>query len=274
MIYIFFLLVNFLTMGLGVFLAIRQKEQRLLHAENVKNSDTKEENATQSAESAEQIKLQDSQESVSSASETGLHTETWQSQPKESHGSFHEQETFTGHENAFSAETFTPTNEENFHQPENTAESDLNENKSDFDEAKSDETESNETENEDETESDETAPQSSFSELQQSETESSFEQNFSGHSDELETSMIEPLPSTAVIENIVNMIQENNGVISENDGLNEFSEIASQLQEIHDLIASPDKKYYISQDAESFITPAEFPFVTSMFCRPIVGRKK
>ncbi|MDR1492941.1 MAG: hypothetical protein LBT05_09495 [Planctomycetaceae bacterium] len=80
---------------------------------------------------------------------------------------------------------------------------------------------------------------------------------------ELETSLF----STAMIENIVEMIQESKA--SE-----EFLEIASQLQEIHDLMVTPDKKYYVSEDAKFFITPKESPFVSAMFCRPIVGGKK
>jgi hypothetical protein len=223
MIYIFFLLVNFLAMGLGVWLAIRQKEQSL---RAVKTN-----NLQMTAEMSEPT-----EEMISLTPKSAQKIKTRQYQPKkESDKSFEEPEIITQD----NSEILTEHAVENSELPDHFIMSRLSatESATDFVEEK---------------------PETSFVEPMRKTEPNEYEI----------TSESEILPtSTAMIENVVEMIQKS-------DASDEFSEIASRLQEIHDLMATPDKQYYVSEDAQSFVTPKESSFVSTIFCRPIVGRKK
>ncbi|MDR1383376.1 MAG: hypothetical protein LBJ67_05965 [Planctomycetaceae bacterium] len=232
MISIFFLFANFLAMGLGVWLAIRQKEQLRV----VKTFDMKADNPqpmtakTSTLETAASLMPEYQSESQT--------METWRPQPKESH------ENFEG-----SLEITTQNNSEIFAQHPSGI-FDL----SDF--------MGNSVVSQ--------PPATEFAEKEPDETlgVEPVEKNIPNESDVVSGFETSPFStSTTTIENIVEMIQKL-------DVSGKFSGIASQLQEIHDLMATPDEKYYVSEDAEFFITPKESPFVSTMFCRPVVGGKK
>ncbi len=74
-----------------------------------------------------------------------------------------------------------------------------------------------------------------------------------------------PLPSGEMVEQLVGMIKE--------EGTGELVPLASELQEIHDMLTSTDKRYYASADAKFFVTPDEQKYASTAICRPIVGRK-
>lgn len=66
-------------------------------------------------------------------------------------------------------------------------------------------------------------------------------------------------------EQLVAMIQD--------DDSDEFSFIVEQLQEIHDMTTTADESCYVSEDADSFLTPDEEQYATTAICRPRVGKK-
>ena len=69
-----------------------------------------------------------------------------------------------------------------------------------------------------------------------------------------------------MIEQLVGMVED-----SESD---ELAAIVRQLQEIHHLASEADIRCYVSEDAESFVTPDEEQYATTTICRPKVGHKK
>lgn len=75
-----------------------------------------------------------------------------------------------------------------------------------------------------------------------------------------------PLPSVGMIEQVIGMAES----VPEDD----LQGIISQLQEIHGVIANADKRCYVSEDADSFVTPEEEKYVTTAICRPTVGCKR
>ena len=73
-------------------------------------------------------------------------------------------------------------------------------------------------------------------------------------------------PSAGMIEQVIG--------IAENVPNDDLQDIVSQLQEIRGVITNADNRYYVFEDAESFLTPHEEKYVTTAICRPVVGRKK
>jgi len=92
------------------------------------------------------------------------------------------------------------------------------------------------------------------------------ETDFMRTSERLHRDMSTPLPSGKMIEQLVSMIKEDSTGIP--------ASIASQLQEIHNMVTSTDKHYFASENAEYFITQDEERYATTTICRPIVGRKR
>ena len=76
-----------------------------------------------------------------------------------------------------------------------------------------------------------------------------------------------PLPSVEMLEQIIGMTES----VPNHDDL---QEIATQLQEICGVLADTNDPCYVSEDAEFFITENEEKYATTTICRPVVGRKK
>ena len=83
--------------------------------------------------------------------------------------------------------------------------------------------------------------------------------------DDAELSITKPLFSGEMIEQLVGMMED--------DESDELAPIVWQLQEIHDLTTAADRHYYVSEDANFFITPDNEHYATTTICRPMVGRK-
>ena len=68
-----------------------------------------------------------------------------------------------------------------------------------------------------------------------------------------------------IIEQLVGM--------REDDELKEMASLITQIQEINDMVAVANHHYFVSEDADCFVTPDNQQYATTTFCRPIVGRK-
>ena len=79
-------------------------------------------------------------------------------------------------------------------------------------------------------------------------------------------SVAKPQLADEIIEQLIGM--------GKDDELKEMASLITQIQEINDMVAAANHHYFVSEDADCFVTPDNQQYATTTFCRPIVGRKQ